>query len=855
MRITDLSNIRRAFQNAAWTIHEPKLDAIAEVLSIRTSDAPLTAEEIQARIGDRPTRGAQTVGAIAVIPLCGTLYPKANLVTESSGGCSVEQFVAQVEAAANDPAISAIVLDTDSPGGAAQGIPEAAARLRALRGTKPIVAVASGLMASGAYWLASQADSIVGSPSSEIGSVGAFMVHQDMSEMFAKDGVKNTIVRAGKYKAETNPFEPLSDDARAALQTRVDDAYALFVADLAKGRNVSVATVKTDFGQGRVLGPKAALSAGMIDKLGTVQSVIRDLSGAKAKQYLRASDGALPVFAAEDGAESVFAATDESRSPMFGVGDRVRATATHMTGMAGRVGAVNEARAGDPPYYAVDFDKPMGEGNPHRWLTEDEIEAESAAPSSGKKAPMKMSATRAAVMASDDFDSLMVTAASAGSLLVLLPSSDTTPPKAEEPPVDNPTPAPTGATVVAPSRELQLSELAALTGNQDKLYTWITGTKSVAEIRGELVAMQGKPNTVSAVTVGVQRETQKPFENFGAQLQSIMTAYQPGGSVDPRLFAAASGMSQGVPAEGGFLVAPEFSTSIWESMSGSPGAILPLTDNYTVTGESITFNADAETSRVAGSRRGGVQGYWMAEAAQYTGSKPKFRQVRIEPQDLGVFVYLTDKLIANSAVALQQYVSRCAADEITTMTTEAIVNGDGVGKPKGILSDSGIYVQVSKESSQAADTINQKNVSKMWARLHPKLRQNAVWLHNVDIEAELDNLSTVVKNVAGTENVGGYSNHVFDPQARTLKGRPLIACESCPTLGDVGDLILWAPQAYLTGTRGGVKEAMSIHLRFDYNESAFRFLFSVDGQPWHKSAITPLKGSNTLSSIVVLEAR
>lgn len=766
MRITDLSNIRRAFQNAAWTIHEPKLDAIAEVLSIRTSDAPLTADEIQARIGDRPTRGAQTVGAIAVIPLAGTLYPKANLVTESSGGCSVEQFIAQVEAAANDPAISAIVLDTDSPGGAAQGIPEAAARLRALRGTKPIVAVASGLMASGAYWLASQADSIVGAPSSEIGSVGAFMVHQDMSEMFAKDGVKNTIVRAGKYKAETNPFEPLSDDARAALQTRVDEAYALFVADLAKGRNVSVATVKADFGQGRVLGPKAALAAGMIDKLGTVQSVIRDLSGAKAKSYLRASDGALPVFATEDGG--------------------------------------------------------------------------------GDFAPM----------VADDFDSLMVTAASAGSLLVLLPPSDSTPPKAEEPTVDTPTTAaPNGAAAVTPSRELQLSELAALTGNQDKLYTWITGTKTVAEIRGELVAMQGKPNTVSAVTVGVPRETQKPWENFGAQLQAVMTAYQPGGQSDPRLFAAASGMSQGVPAEGGFLVAPEFSTSIWESMSGSPGAILPLTDNYTVTGESITFNADAETSRVAGSRRGGVQGYWMAEAAQYTGSKPKFRQIRIEPQDLGVFVYLTDKLLANSAVALQQYVSRCAADEITTMTTEAIVNGDGVGKPKGILNDSGVYVQVSKESSQAADTINQKNVSKMWARLHPKLRANAVWLHNVDIEAELDNLSTVVKNVAGTENVGGYSNHVFDPQARTLKGRPLIACESCPTLGDVGDLILWAPQAYLTGTRGGVKEAMSIHLRFDYNESAFRFLFSVDGQPWHKSAMTPLKGSNTLSSIVVLEAR
>jgi ClpP class serine protease len=202
MRITDLSNIRRAVQSAAWVIHQPKLDAILEVLSIRTSETPLTADEIQARLGERSGARSQTMaGSVVVIPLAGTLYPKANLVTESSGGCSVEQFVAQVEAAAADPAVTAIVMDVDSPGGNAQGIPEAAARLRAVRGTKPLVAVASGMMASGAYWLASQADSIVASTSAEVGSIGAFMVHQDMSEAFAKEGVRNTIVKAGKYKA------------------------------------------------------------------------------------------------------------------------------------------------------------------------------------------------------------------------------------------------------------------------------------------------------------------------------------------------------------------------------------------------------------------------------------------------------------------------------------------------------------------------------------------------------------------------------------------------------------------------------------------------------------------------------
>lgn len=771
MRITDLTNVRRAFQSAAWVIHEPKLEALTEVLSMRLSDTPLTADEIQARIGDRPRAAGQTIGSVAVIPLAGTLYPKANLVTESSGGASVEQFIAQVEAAASDPAIGAIVIDTDSPGGAAQGIPEAAARLRALRGTKPIVAVASGLMASGAYWLASQADSIVGAPSSEIGSVGAFMVHQDLSAAYEKDGVKNTIVRAGKYKAETNPFEPLTDEAREALQSRVDEAYALFLNDLAKGRRVSVATAKNDFGQGRVLGPKAALAAGMIDKLGTLQSVIRDLSGPKAKQYMRASDGALPVF----------------------------------------------ANADDVPLTVSDLTA----------LVDGALRAQTV--------PMTLTTTRA------------------GAPLVLQFSSDSTPPVAEEHPVDNTTTAPTGAAVATPSREVQLSELAALTNNHDKLGAWIVGGKSVSEVQKELLAAQSAPKATNVV-VGAMRETQKPWASFGEQLQAVMVAGSPGGTIEPRLYAAASGMSQGVPAEGGFTVAPEFSTSIWEGMSGAPDALLPLTDNYTVSGESITFNADAETSRVAGSRRGGVQGYWFAEAGQMTASKPKFRQVRIEPQELGVFVYLTDKLLANSSVALQQYVSRCAADEITTMTTDAIVNGDGVGKPKGLLA-SAAAVSVAKEGSQAAATVNQYNISKMWSRMHPKLRANAVWLHNVDVEPALDTLSTVVTNVAGTENVGGYANKVFDAERRTLKGRPLVACESCATLGTVGDLILWAPNMYLTGTRGGVKEAMSMHIRFDYNETAFRFVFAVDGQPWHASPITPLKGSNTLSSIVTLATR
>lgn len=372
------------------------------------------------------------------------------------------------------------------------------------------------------------------------------------------------------------------------------------------------------------------------------------------------------------------------------------------------------------------------------------------------------------------------------------------------------------------------------------------------------IRASGAPAT--HVEVGDARETKKPWARFGEFIGAVIQAGTPGaGAIDPRLqpLAAASGMSQSVPQDGGFAVLPQFAQGIWDKLNGSPDSLIARTDNYTVTGESLIFNANAETSRATGSRYGGIQGYWVAEADQLTKSKPKLRQVRIEPQQMGVLVYLTDKLLRN-APALEQFVTRAAADEINFMCGDAIIRGSGSGQPKGILNciaNGGATIQVNKETSQPAATIQQENISKMWARLHPRSRANAVWLHNVDVEPQLDALSTVVKNVAQTENVGGYANKVFDAERRTLKGRPLIACEYCATLGTVGDLILADLSGYLTGTRGGMDSAVSMHVRFEFMEQALRFGYEIDGQPWLEKAQTPYQGTATQSHFVVLQTR
>jgi HK97 family phage major capsid protein len=253
-----------------------------------------------------------------------------------------------------------------------------------------------------------------------------------------------------------------------------------------------------------------------------------------------------------------------------------------------------------------------------------------------------------------------------------------------------------------------------------------------------------------------------------------------------------------------------------------------------------------------GNRWGGVRGYWIAEADQITKSKPTFRKVKIEPQQLGVFVYVTDKLLRNSAVALEQYLSRAAIDEINFNVGDAIINGSGAGKPLGVL-NSGSLIGVDKEVGQAAATIVSENLIKMWARMHPASKANAVWLVNPAVEGVLP-LMTIGVGAAGVTSYlppGGLSQSPY----ALLFGRPIVPCEYCAALGTVGDIILADLKAYLSGTRGGVESAMSIHLRFDYAETAFRFLFEVDGQPWVNSAITPYKGSDTLSPFVALDTR
>jgi signal peptide peptidase SppA len=281
------SRIIEAVSRTPWAIEPRKGADLWTFFRHKAAGIKFTDMEIEASIDatsqsqPRQTRN----GNVAVLRLGGVIMHRAEQVDDISGpgGTSTERFGSRFDDAVSDGSTSAIVIDVNSPGGAVSGTPELFSKIMAARGSKPIIAVANAMAASAAYWIACAADEIVITPSGEVGSVGVWTAHEDVSRMLEANGVKTSLIYAGKYKVEGNPFEPLTDEARAALQSSVDDAYQMFVKDIAKGRGRKIEEVRNGFGEGRTVGAKEAVALGMADRVDTLENVIAKLTKSNAR--------------------------------------------------------------------------------------------------------------------------------------------------------------------------------------------------------------------------------------------------------------------------------------------------------------------------------------------------------------------------------------------------------------------------------------------------------------------------------------------------------------------------------------------------------------------------------------------
>lgn len=258
-------------EQTPWAIQPEKLEAIIEVLRLRA-----TGQEIAYLAANQPRpEPATNNGIVGVLPVFGMMSHRVNMLSNFSGGTSTEMLGKQLKALADNPEISSIVLDINSPGGEVFGMPELAADIRKIRSQKRIVALANPIAASAAYWLGASASEFYSIPSGQVGSIGVYGVHKDVSAAEEKLGVKVNIISAGKYKAEGSEHEPLTEEARSHIQEMVDAYYGMFIDGVAKGRNVKAGEVDAKFGEGRMVLASDAQSKGMIDGVTTMDALLK----------------------------------------------------------------------------------------------------------------------------------------------------------------------------------------------------------------------------------------------------------------------------------------------------------------------------------------------------------------------------------------------------------------------------------------------------------------------------------------------------------------------------------------------------------------------------------------------------
>lgn len=342
------------------------------------------------------------------------------------------------------------------------------------------------------------------------------------------------------------------------------------------------------------------------------------------------------------------------------------------------------------------------------------------------------------------------------------------------------------------------------------------------------------------------------FRSRAEYYHAVMVASRRGGVVDPRLIANAPTTygQEGVGADGGFAVPPDFRKEIMIKVMGED-SLLSRTDQLPVSGNSITMPLDETTPWQSS---GGILAYWESEAGLKSQSKPALTEFMLKTNKVIVLVPLSDELLED-APAMASYVNRKAPEKIDFKVNEAIIKGTGAGQPLGILNSPGT-ITVAAESGQAADTVRFENIVNMYARIPANGRRNAVWLMNSDAEAILPYMRFVDQGSGNAVPVylppGGLSALPYG----TLFGRPVLTSEAMPALGDAGDIILADLSQYQTIVKsGGIRQDVSIHVYFDYDVTAFRFVLRIGGQPKWATPITRPGSQSSRSYFVALGAR
>lgn len=305
--------------------------------------------------------------------------------------------------------------------------------------------------------------------------------------------------------------------------------------------------------------------------------------------------------------------------------------------------------------------------------------------------------------------------------------------------------------------------------------------------------------------------------------------------------------------DGGALVLPEFAPEIMTMLYES-NSLWSRTRQYTVAGNTMSFPRLRDNDRRDGARHGGVAAYWVGETDAITESAVKFDTTDISLNKLAVAVFLTEEMLSDSGYAIEQFVTEVVQAEMDYMLDRSLIVGDGVKKPLGMLK-SPARVIVSKESGQAANTVNADNILKMWGRrMDAGSNEDLVWLVNQDVETLLPKLYLSTGSSSGQLVYMTPAGFADRPYA-TLQGRPVINCEHCPALSSEGDIALVNLKQVISINKGPVNQLSSPHVQFLRDLMCIKFTFRVNGRPLYDRPVTMENSSNQRSPFIVLQAR
>lgn len=399
----------------------------------------------------------------------------------------------------------------------------------------------------------------------------------------------------------------------------------------------------------------------------------------------------------------------------------------------------------------------------------------------------------------------------------------------------------------------QQTQVDSLTAEFERISGQIETAEKQEKIKSAAAASAGRKTSAAAPAAGAENPARGVsvaasradklggYQSPGEWLMAVKRAGQTG-EIDQKLKAS---MTEKVGEDGGFLVPEEISQAILKKMGGDD-SLMAKCNVTQVSGNALTLQVDEDQPWT-----GGVQAYWTAEGQALTESKSRFKQASWRLQKLAALVKATDELL-DDATALASYIQNAAPNAIVYALNKAILTGNGVGKPQGII-NSPFTVQVAAESMQASGTLLAPNILKMYSRMFPQARANAAWYIHPQAEEQLRQL----QDGAGRYlyiTPGGQFN---DTPYGLLLGRPVIPMMGgMPALGSVGDIIFAdLSYYYMIQKAQGVKAATSIHLNFDKEITTFRFSLRVDGKAPFQSPVPTENGGYNMSAFVDLAAR